>query len=43
MNRHGAGFWDRGFGELGELLTEVAQELGEIHLYIHENKIEVEY
>ena len=43
MNRHGAGFWDRGFGELGERLTEVAQDLGEIHLYIYENKIEVEY
>ena len=43
MNRHGAGFWDRGFGKIGELLTEVAQDLGEIHLYIHENKIEVEY
>lgn len=28
-NGHGAGFWDRGHGELGELLSNVAREMGE--------------
>jgi hypothetical protein len=27
-NHHGAGFWDRGWGELGEALTEVAESFG---------------
>lgn len=26
---HGAGFWDRGYGEAGDLLTERAEEYGE--------------
>ena len=33
-NHHGAGFWDRGLGEIGEKLTEVAQIYPEIDLYI---------
>lgn len=28
-NGHGAGFWDRGLGELGQLLTRAAKSLGE--------------
>ncbi len=28
-NGHGAGFWDRGLGELGERLSEVARAYGE--------------
>ncbi len=33
-NRHGAGFWDRGFGIVGEKLTEVAHCYGECDLYV---------
>ena len=32
-NRHGAGFWDRGLGELGDKLTESAHKFGEAYLY----------
>ena len=28
-DHHGAGFWDRGYGEAGDLLTERAEEYGE--------------
>ena len=33
-NRHGAGFWDRDLGELGERLTQAAQEFGSCDLYL---------
>lgn len=33
-NRHGAGFWDRGLGELGDTLTDIAHAYGECDLYI---------
>ena len=33
-NRHGAGFWDRGLGEIGDKLTELAQSYGGVTLYI---------
>lgn len=33
-NGHGAGFWDRGLGELGETLTTKAKEYGGFDLYI---------
>jgi hypothetical protein len=32
-NGHGAGFWDRGLGELGEALTRAAETFGESYLY----------
>jgi hypothetical protein len=31
-NRHGAGFWDRGLGEIGEKLTEIAQSFKECYV-----------
>jgi hypothetical protein len=31
-NNHGAGFWDRGLGEIGEKLTEIAQSFKECHV-----------
>lgn len=31
---HGAGFWDRGLGELGRLLTDAAHVYGNVDLYI---------
>jgi hypothetical protein len=33
-NGHGAGFWDRGHGKLGELLTDAAHAFGECDLYV---------
>lgn len=33
-NRHGAGFWDRGLGEVGERLTANAKPYGEHYAYI---------
>ena len=33
-NGHGAGFWDRGLGEIGDKLTEICKEFGECNLYI---------
>ena len=32
-NGHGAGFWDRGLGELGERLSGAAEAFGESNLY----------
>lgn len=32
-NRHGAGFWDRGYGEIGDRLTANARPYGETDLY----------
>ncbi len=33
-NRHGAGFWDRGIGKVGELLTEASYKAGERYIYV---------
>lgn len=33
-NHHGAGFWDRGLGKVGEELTKKAQSFGETYLYV---------
>lgn len=33
-NGHGAGFWDRGLGELGDKLTEICKGLGGKYTYI---------
>ena len=38
-NGHGAGFWDRGLGELGERLSKAAKVYGEVYLYPHESQI----
>ena len=32
-NRHGAGFWDRDLGALGDRLTDVSHAYGEVTLY----------
>lgn len=32
-NRHGAGFWDRGLGDLGERLSAAARVYGSVDLY----------
>jgi len=36
-NRHGAGFWDRGYGAFGDRLTEAAHAYGEINAYADED------
>ena len=33
-NGHGAGFWDRGLGELGDVLTKWAESYGSCNLYV---------
>lgn len=33
-NRHGAGFWDRGLGKVGDELTKAAHVYGECDLYV---------
>lgn len=33
-NRHGAGFWDRGYGAIGDKLSEAARVYGSVDLYI---------
>ncbi len=33
-NGHGAGFWDRGLGEVGDELTQVAKAYGSADLYV---------
>lgn len=33
-NHHGAGFWDRGYGQIGERLTDAAHTWGSSDLYV---------
>lgn len=33
-NEHGAGFWDRGLGELGDRLTDAAHAYGSQDIYV---------
>jgi hypothetical protein len=33
-NHHGAGFWDRGLGEIGQKLTKAAHAFGECDIYV---------
>ena len=35
-NRHGVGFWGRGLGELGDVLTDAANAMGERDLWADE-------
>lgn len=38
-NRHGAGFWDRGLGALGERLTAAAHDMGEAAVFVDDGRI----
>lgn len=38
-NRHGAGFWDRGLGEIGDRLTKAAHVYGSVDLYVFRKRI----
>lgn len=42
-NRHGAGFWDRGTGALGDTLTEIAQSYGEVDWYAGDDGMIYQY
>ena len=37
-NGHGAGFWDRGLGKIGEKLSEMCKLEGSIDLYVGDDK-----
>lgn len=34
-NRHGAGFWDRGYGVVGRMLTDASRPYGSTSAYTH--------
>jgi hypothetical protein len=39
-NRHGAGFWDRGYPEIvGTVLTKAAHEFGEVDLHVGDDEL----
>lgn len=35
---HGAGFWDRGYGDIGDKLTEAAHAYGDVDLYVGDDR-----
>jgi hypothetical protein len=37
-NHHGVGFWDRGLGEKGQLLSDAAHKAGEHEIYLGDDK-----
>ena len=37
-NGHGAGFWDRGLGKVGERLDKAAEKYGEFYLFVGDDK-----
>ncbi len=41
-NGHGAGFWDRGLGEVGKKLTEICKEFKELNVFGDEPEIIIE-
>ena len=42
-NGHGAGFWDRGLGEAGVVLSDWAHSLGELHVFHGHDSIHPEW
>lgn len=38
-NGHGAGFWARGMGEVGDRLTEMSKPYGEAYIYHHDGRL----
>lgn len=42
-NGHGAGFWDRGLGEAGDVLTNWAETLGTLHIFHGHDSIHPEW
>lgn len=42
-NHHGAGFWDRGLGDTGDVLTEWAESLSTLHIFHGSDSIHPEW
>lgn len=42
-NHHGAGFWDRGLGDAGDVLTDWAESLGELNVFHGHDSIHPEW
>ncbi len=42
-NHHGAGFWDRGLGDAGDVLTAWAESLGTLHVFHGHESIHPEW
>ena len=40
-NRHGAGFWDRGYGDVGQRLTAACRPYGPANLYAYRGRVYV--
>jgi len=40
-NGHGAGYWDRGLGEVGEMLSEAATAFGMVDLFVLDDGISI--
>ena len=38
-NGHGAGFWDRGYGPIGDKLSDAARVYGEAYLYVGDDNL----
>jgi hypothetical protein len=38
-NGHGAGFWDRGLGEIGDMLTDACKNYREVNLFTVDGKV----
>jgi len=36
-NGHGAGFWDRDIGDIGDVLTNLSAQAGESHVYVSDD------
>ena len=41
-NHHGAGFWARGLGKIGERLTNLAYSMGGVDLYLNDDTWQIE-
>ena len=40
-NGHGAGFWDRGYGDVGDKLTQACRPYGEMNVTVYRGKLYV--
>lgn len=40
-NRHGAGFWDRGYGAFGDELSTAAKAFGECHVLVNRKRLHI--
>lgn len=41
-NGHGAGFWDRGLGDIGDKLTELAHKFGQVDVFVDDKEVFIE-